>query len=73
MKSQVLDFTRIIKKYKGKWVALTKDEKRVISFSKSARKTLEAAKKDRYENLILFKAPITILPCVGGNLVWIHR
>ena len=67
MKSQILDFTKIIKKYKGKWVALTEDEKRVVSFSKSAKKTLKEAKEKGYENPILFKVPLAIFPYVGGR------
>ena len=32
--NKALDFTKIIKKYKGKWIALTEDEKKAIIFSK---------------------------------------
>ena len=64
---KVLDFTKIVKKYKGKWIALTEDEKRVVSFGKSAKETLEKAKKEGLENPILFKVPISVLPYVGGN------
>jgi len=65
--TKTLDFTKIIKKYKGKWVALTEDEKKVISSVKSAKETLEKAKKEGLENPILFKVPISVLPYVGGN------
>ncbi len=64
---QILDFTEIAKKYKGKWVALSEDEKKVISFDDSAKETLEKAKKEGYKCPILFKVPITVLPYVGGN------
>jgi len=64
---KVLDFTKIVKKYKGKWIALTEDEKRVVSFGKSIKETLEKAKKKGLENPILFKVPISVLPYVGGN------
>jgi len=73
MKSQALDFTKIIKKYRGKWVALTEDEKKVISFSKSAKKTLEEAKKRGHKNPILFRVPIAVLPYVGGNSFCINN
>ena len=67
MKTQALDFTKIIKKYRGKWVALTEDEKEVISSGKSAKATLEKAEKQGLESPILFKVPISVLPYVGGN------
>jgi len=65
-----IDFTQIIKKYKGKWVSLTEDEKKVISFGKSAKEALEKAKKEGYENPILFKVPLALLPYVGGNSIY---
>lgn len=66
---QLLDFTKIVKNYKGKWVALTEDEKKVISSGKSAKETLEKAKKQGSKNPILFKVPVSILPYVGGGSV----
>ena len=65
--TKVLDFTKIAEKYKGKWVGLTEDEKKVISSGKSAKETLDKAKKEGYKNPILFKIPIAVLPYVGGN------
>ncbi len=65
--NKALDFTGIIKEYKGKWVALTKDEKRVVSFGKSAKETLEKAEKKGIKEPILFKVPISILPYIGRN------
>jgi len=65
--SKALDFTKIIKKYKGKWVALTEYEKKVVSYGNSAKETIRKAKKEGLENPILFKVPISILPYVGGN------
>lgn len=63
--TKALDFTKITEKYKGKWVALSEDEKEVISSGKSAQEALEEAKKEGYKNPILFKVPITLLPYVG--------
>lgn len=68
--NKALDFTKITKKYKGKWVALTEDEKKVVSSGKSARETLEKAKKEGHRNPILFKVPLTLLPYVGGNSIY---
>jgi len=68
--NKALDFTKIAKKYKGKWVALTEDERRVVSSGRSAKETLEKAKKEGYKNPILFKVPVALLPYVGGNSVY---
>ena len=68
--TKALDFTKIVKKYKGRWVALTEDEKKVVSSGKSAKETLEKAKKEGFKNPILFKVPISILPYVGGNSIF---
>ena len=65
--TKALDFTKIAKKYKGKWVSLTEDEKKVISSGRSAKETIEKAQKEGYKNPILFKVPIAVLPYVGGN------
>jgi len=65
--TKALDFTQIVKKYKGKWVALTEDEKKVISSGKSAKEALEKAKKEGLKRPILFRVPISVLPYVGGN------
>ncbi len=67
---KILDFTQIIKKYKGKWVSLTDDEKKVISFGKTAKEALEKARKEGHKNPILFKVPIAFLPYVGGNSIY---
>ena len=61
-----LDFTKIVEKHKGKWVALTEDEKRVVSSGESAKETLEKAKEQGLRNPILFKVPIAILSHGGG-------
>ncbi len=65
--NKALDFTKIIEKYRGKWVALSEDEKKVVSSGKTARETLERAKKEGLENPILFMVPISVLPYVGEN------
>ncbi|MDP3052096.1 MAG: DUF5678 domain-containing protein [bacterium] len=64
----IKDFTKIANRYKGKWIALTEDEKKVVSSGKSAKEVLEKAKKEGVKNPILFKMPSLILPYVGINL-----
>ncbi len=63
--TKALDFSKIAKKFKGKWVALTEDEKKVISSGRSAKETLEKAKEEGFKNPILFMVPISIFPYVG--------
>ncbi|MDI6602972.1 MAG: DUF5678 domain-containing protein [Patescibacteria group bacterium] len=45
-----IDWTKIYKKYKGLWVALDKDEKRVVAFDKEAKKVFKKAQKKRSES-----------------------
>lgn len=71
MSNKSLDFSKIIEQYKGKWVALTEDEKKVVSSGNTAKKTLEKAKRGGFKNPILFKVPISVLPYVGGGS-WIN-
>ncbi|OGY24951.1 MAG: hypothetical protein A2Y57_02395 [Candidatus Woykebacteria bacterium RBG_13_40_7b] len=61
-----IDWSPIFKKYKGKWVALKDDEETVVGVGDTLDKALEGAKKKGYENPILFKVPIEVLPYVGG-------
>jgi hypothetical protein len=68
--TKTLDFTKIFKKYKGKWVALTEDEKKVVSSGRSAKETLEKAKERGFENPVLFKVPVSLLPYIGGNSIF---
>jgi len=68
--TKALDFTKIVKEYKGKWVALSENEKKVVSSGKSAKETLEKAKKQGLENPILFKVPVALLPYVGANSIY---
>lgn len=64
---KTLDFTKIIASYKGKWVALSEDEKRVVSSGKSAKEAPEKAEKKGLESPILFKVPLSFLPYIGGG------
>lgn len=44
-----------LKPYFGKWVALTKDEKKVIADGKSLKEVIEKAKKKKYMEPIFTK------------------
>ena len=40
-----INWSKIYKKYKGLWIALDKDEKKVISYDQEAKKAFEKAQK----------------------------
>ena len=61
------NFIEIHKKYKGKWVALTLDEKRVIASGDSLKKILEDSKKKGLEHPIVMKVPQAVVPLVGSQ------
>lgn len=61
------DFSKIYKKYKGLWVALSKDEKRVIASGKDAKLVFEEAKKKGSKTPLLFKVPEELIAYVGGH------
>ena len=59
------DFTQIYKKYKGKWVALTPDEKSVVASGQTLQGILDDAKKKGFNHPIVMKIPPSVLPYVG--------
>ncbi len=59
------DLTKIYKKYKGLWVALDSNLKKVLASSTSAKKAYDEAVKKGYEVPTLFKVPKKNLPYVG--------
>lgn len=60
-----LDWTKIYKKHKGKWVALKDDEETVISSDKELAKALKKAIKKGFQNPIILKVPEDFIPVVG--------
>ena len=59
------NFIEIYKKYKGKWVALTPDEKSVVASGKTLKKILEDSKKKGLEHPIVMKVPPSVVPYIG--------
>ncbi len=62
-----INFAHIFEKYKGLWVALTKDHQ-VISAEKTAKETYQEAQEKGYTDPILFKVPTEDMPFVGYPL-----
>ena len=59
------NFKEIHKRYKGKWVALTSDEKSVISSGNTAKEVYDKAHKKGFEEPILMKVPPEVAIFVG--------
>ncbi|MDI6689690.1 MAG: DUF5678 domain-containing protein [Actinomycetota bacterium] len=64
-KMGAIDLTDVYKKYKGKWVALAKDEQTVLSSGKTASVAYKKAKAKGFEKPILMKIPREIVPYIG--------
>lgn len=62
---EFINWTSIFEKYPGKWVALKKDEKTVVSAAKNAKVAFEKARKAGVKVPILLKVPTESLPYVG--------
>lgn len=60
-----IDWTKIYKKYKGRWLALEQDETTVIAAAVTAREALAGAKAKGYSNPILTKMPEELSAYVG--------
>ena len=60
------DWTKLIKKYKGLWVALAEDEMTVLGAGKTARIALVAAGKKSNKMPFLTRVPEKIVSYIGG-------
>jgi hypothetical protein len=63
-----MDIEKLIKKFGGKWVALSDDSKKVVASSKSAKLVFDKAKKEGYGAPKLFKVPAENLPYIGNAI-----
>jgi len=62
-----VDFTNIYKKYKGEWIALDSDLKKVISSGKTLKETNKAVIKKGYSAPVFFRVPQKNLPFYGQH------
>ncbi len=60
-----IDWTHIIRKYKGLWVALRDDEKTVISSGKTLKQAANKAKEQGFDQPIFFRVPNKLIPYIG--------
>ncbi len=56
-KNEILDFTEIFDLYKGKWVALTKTENKVVGSGISPQEALEESLKKGVKEPVFLKIP----------------
>lgn len=62
---KAITFKEIHKKYKGKWVAMTPDEKSVISSGDTAKEVYDEAHRKGFQEPILMKVPPEVAIFVG--------
>jgi len=61
-----IDWTHLVKKYKGLWVGLKDDQKTVVASGKTVKEVVTKAQKSGYENPILFRVPDKVIPYIGS-------
>ena len=61
-----INWTKLYKQYKGKWVALEEDEVTVIASAVSAKEALFKATEKGYKSPILHRVPARVMPLVGS-------
>jgi hypothetical protein len=61
-----IDWTKIVNKYKGLWVALKDDEVTVISSGNTAKEAWDKAQNKGFKKPILAHMPLHNLPFIGS-------
>lgn len=61
-----IDWTRIVKKYKGQWVALKDDNKTVIASGPTLKVAIDKAKEKGYSDPIMTRMPNEIVSFAGS-------
>ncbi|MAG44737.1 hypothetical protein CL633_02505 [bacterium] len=64
----IVNWTQIYKKYKGKWVTLDKDEQTVISSASKGTTAFKKAQDKGFEAPILMHIPKEVMPYIGYSL-----
>lgn len=62
-----MDFTEIYRKYKGLWVALSSDEKKVVGKSRTVNGAVRQAQEKGIKTPYLFKVPTKIISYVSAG------
>lgn len=62
---QAKNWTHLLPKFAGLWVAFDKDEETVIAAGKNLKITIKKAENQGFINPPVFKVPTEMLPYVG--------
>ena len=62
---KAIDWTKIYKNYKGKWVALKDDEQTVVASGKTLKEVMYKSQKKGLYHPVVTQVPQEILPIVG--------
>ncbi|MDD5356586.1 MAG: DUF5678 domain-containing protein [Candidatus Pacebacteria bacterium] len=62
----IINWTHLIEKYKGMWVALKDDETSVVASGKTAKEAFQAALKKGYSHPLLTRVPDKLTAFVGA-------
>ena len=66
MSTLAKDWTKLYKKYKGMWVALSEDEETVLGFGKTVKEAVINAKKHKNSIPFLTRVPQTLEAYIGA-------
>ena len=64
-----INWTEILEKYRGMWIALAEDEKTVVASSKDAKDAYEKAKKKGVKVPIMFSVPREMKSHIGYEIL----
>lgn len=62
-----MDFTKLYQQYKGLWVALSKDEKKVIAKGKDVKLVVKRSRAQGIDTPYLFKVPTKMISYVSSG------
>lgn len=62
---KAIDWIKIYRNYRGKWVALKDDEQTVVASGNSLKEIMEKSKKKGLFHPVVTQVPREILPIVG--------
>jgi len=63
---KAIDWTKIYKNYRGKWVALKDDEQTIVASGETLKEVMEKSKKKGLSHPVVTQIPQEILPIVGA-------
>jgi hypothetical protein len=66
-----IDWTKLVVRYKGSWVALDEDEITVLGSGKTAKKAFLEAYEKGYERPILTRIPDRLVPYIGRYEIFV--